>query len=253
MISWPRRTLTFAGFVLSEYLRSRRFLAELLVGVAVVPLFMPLGREELDVPQFFTVVGLFVLVQSAYTTWVVVGQGRRPQGYVVLARPLGRSGYLIGHYLASVAMTVLVYLTLTLAILSIQWATNHPPSLSVEEWLLRTLPLLMDVAVISAFVTLITPLVLTPWPRLVALGLPVLALSSELKLLERLEVALGATLLHELFDLVLFPIALGFGLAIQSGYTSGSVWIFGHQLALALALLAIALFAFHRRELILVA
>lgn len=252
MIDWPRRTLTFAGFVLSEYLRSRRFLVELLIGVAVVPLFMPLGREDLDVTQFFTVVGLFVLVQSAYTTWVVVGQGRRPQGYVVLARPLGRSGYLTGYYLASVAMTSLVYLTLTLGVLSIQWATNHLPSLSVEEWLLRTLPLLMDVAIISAFVTLIAPLVLTPWPRLAALALPVLALSSEVRLLERLEAALGVTLLHELFDLVLFPVAAGFGLAIQSGYTPGSAWIFGHQLALALALLAIALFAFHRRELILV-
>ncbi len=252
MIDYPRRTLTFAGFVLMEYLRSWRYLAELLAGVVVVALFVtPAAPGLFNLPQFVTVAGLYMLAQTAYTTWVIMGLGRRAQGYVVLARPLGRSGYLLSHYLASVYMTVLVYVVLTAVALALHWLENRSFDLTAEAWLTGTLPLLMDAAIVSAFITLIAPLVLTPWPRLVALALVALALSSEVKLLDRVDAAWVVVRLHELFGLVLLPVAAGFGLAINDGYTADSAWVLAQQSVLLLVLLALALFAFGRRELIL--
>lgn len=252
-INWPVRTLSFASFVLTEYLRSWRYLVELLAGVTLMALFAAPVPGAFNLPQFLTVAGLFMLVQAAYTTWVVVGLGRRPQGYVVLARPLGRSGYLLGHYLASMAMTTIVYVGLTLVALLLHWLENRALGLLFEEWWSGTLPLLMNAAVVSAFITLISPLVLTPWPRLAALTLLFVAISSEIKLLDRLDMGWAVVRLHELSGLLILPLAAGFRLALQGGYTSGSIWILAHQLLLALALLSLALFAFKRRELILAA
>ncbi len=251
MINWPLRTLTCARFVLIDYLRSWRYLVEILVGLVIAGLFLtPWG--SFNAPQFFSVAGLFMLAQSAYTTWAIFGRGRRPEGYVVLARPLGRSGYLVGHYLASLATTIMVYLVVTLAVLLMNWLDNQLRGFfSAEEWLRGTLPLLMDAAVVSAFMTLITPLVVTAWPRLVALALLVLALSSETKLFENLGAAWIVVRLHELFSLLLLPLVAGFMLAAQRGYTADSVGILAQQSALALVLLGLALFAFGRRELIL--
>ncbi len=252
MINWPRRTLVFALFVLTDYIRSWRFLVEFLVGFAVYGLFLfPQGRDPFDPPRFFSVSGLFMLVQVAYSTWVIVGMGRRAQGYVILSRPLGRGGYLVGHYLASVAWAVILYSGLNLVVLAVYLVAKNPIDLSVEMWLLSTLPLVLNAAIVAAYVTLITPLVLTNWLRLVALALLALALSSEVAEFGNLEMGWIVARLHELVGFILLPAAAGFGLAVQRSYTPASAWILGSQLLVVLALLALAIFAFSRRETIL--
>ncbi len=250
MIKWPRRTLTFALFVLTSYLRSWRYLIELLVGIGVVTLFLS-PKGSFNAPQFFTVIGLFMLAQSAYTTWAIAGHGRRAEGYVVLARPLGRSGYLIGHYLASIGMTIILYLALTLVAVAMYWIDNQLADFSQSEWLWGSLPLLMDAAIVSAFAILITPLVITAWPRLVALALVVVAMTSETSLFTNLNAGWIVLRLHELFGVVLLPLGAGLGLAASGGYTPDSVGVLLGQVVLTLALLLTALVAFTRRELIL--
>ncbi len=252
MINWSRRTIIFALFVLSDYLRSWRFLAESLVGFAVYGLFLfPQGADPLDAARFFSVSGLFMLVQAAYSTWIIVGLGRRAQGYVILSRPLGRSGYLIGHYLASVAWTVTLYTGLSLVVFAVYLAGKTPIGFSLESWLLGVLPLALDAAVVAAYVTLVTPLVLTSWLRLLALALLALALSTEVGVFNSLEMGWILVRLHEVMGFFLLPVAAGFGLAVQRSYTLASGWIFGSQLLSVLLLLVLAVIAFGRRETIL--
>ena len=251
---WPRRTLAFTRFTLQEYVRSFRILAELCAVVAVVWLFFwPRGTKGLDGDQFFGLGGLCILALTAYTTFAVVSLGKRPQGYVVLARRLGRRGYVLGLYLAALTVITVMYLLLTALVLLANVLNSQSFNLSPGEWLLGSLPLLLNVALLAAFVTLLTPLVITAAPRLLILGGLVVALSRgrDVELIGQLPGGAVWQALQMALSVPLLPALSGFALALQRGYDLAALGILLSQVALTAALLASALLIFDRRDLLL--
>ena len=88
----------FTRFTLLEYLRSGRVLIEL---AATIAMFMAAVRgRALDADGFFANAALFSLVMALYTGSTIIGLGDRPHGYLLVIRPLGRTGYLVGLYSA---------------------------------------------------------------------------------------------------------------------------------------------------------
>jgi hypothetical protein len=244
--------LAFAHFTLREYFRSGRVLVELAALAGVIGIiFWPRGAGGLDSGHFFSLAGLFVLALTLYTTYTLVGLGSRPQGYIVLARRLGRSGYLAGLYLASLAIVLAVYLLLSLLVVLIHRVLNPPVSLSVGGWLLGSVPLCLNMALVAAFVLLLTPLVMNNLARLVILALLVSALSGDPDALGKLPLGTVLQGLLALIRLPLTPLMSGFVLAVGQDYGGVAVEILLAQVILTASLLVLAFGAFDRRELIL--
>ncbi len=216
------------------------------VVAAVWLIFWPHGtRTGLNVEQFFSLGGLVALALSGYTAAAFATLGNRAAGYVVLARPLGRSGYLVGLYLASLAVAVSSYVTLTVLAVVVNLAPPLPATLSVADWLLGSLPLLLDAAAIAAFAYLLTPLVLPLGARTSILAVLALGLSPDLGLGVLLDVV------HTALAAMLLPATLGYTLAVSRAYGEGWPLVSGAQTVLAGIVLAAALLAFRRRDLIL--
>jgi hypothetical protein len=244
------RTLRFAQFTLVEYLRSGRILIELLATVAVFYLF--LWHTTFEPDYFFSTAGLFVLALTFYTTSAILGLGDRPQGYVVLVRALGRRGYLLGLYAAALLVELAAYGLISLAVAAAHSATG----LTLRDWLLGSLPLVLNIALLNALLTLLAPLVLTAGWRLLILGVVAIAFSGNLisgptlaslpQWLTRL-----LDLLRTVFSTPLLPAFTGFSLAITRDYSGANIAIPFAQFFLIVSLLALALYAFARRELIL--
>ncbi|GIV96232.1 MAG: hypothetical protein KatS3mg057_0889 [Herpetosiphonaceae bacterium] len=248
MIAWLRRTLAFTRFTLQEYLRSGRILVELVILVAALWIFFwPRGDEGIDAHQFFNIGGILILALSIYTTAVMMGLGARPQGYIVLSRSLGRRGYLMGLYLAALTVIAAIFLLLTLSVLAI----NPPRDLHIQGWLLGALPLLLDVAILASFTMLIAPLVLSSGMRLLLLSMLAIALSTDVSAIKGFSIERVLRPLQTLISLPLLPAMSGFELAVNRNYNQAAVAILVGQVALTAALLAFALSAFDRRELML--
>lgn len=193
---------------------------------------------------------VYLALLSGYTMSALARMGNRPQGYLLLARDLGRSGYLAGLYLASLLVVLGTYLLFS-ALMHVIWL-SRPATLTFGDWLVGSVPLLLNSGILMAFVALITPLVLTTWPRLLVLGLVVLALGRDVDIFGHLP---GHSLLkpiETLLGLPLLPLFAGYALATSPGVTlleRGVVAL--EQLLLLIVLLVVALLAFERRELIL--
>src|SRR5919112_884135 len=114
-----RRIVIFARLSLTEYVRSGRVLIELTLAIAFWGLFFQNPRGFVTLDQVFQLSGIFTLLLTLYTTSAMLSLGDRPQGYIVLTRPLGRRGYLLGLYIAAVLvvwLTFLVIVVLTLIV-----------------------------------------------------------------------------------------------------------------------------------------
>ncbi len=247
MTAWVRRTLAFARFCLAEYLRSGRILVEVVAVVAAVWLiFWPHGtRTGLNVEQFFGLGGLVALALSGYTAVAFATLGNRAAGYVVLARPLGRSGYFVGLYMASLIVATSSYVALTVLAVVVNLAPPLPATLGVGQWILGSLPLLLDAAAVAGFAYLLTPLVQPLPPRIAILAVLAIGLSPDLGL------GVVVDVVHTAIAVVLLPATLGYTLAATRDYGGDWALVIAVQAVLASVVFAAALLAFRRRDLIL--
>ncbi len=240
-----RRIMIFTRLNLTEYIRSGRILIELTLAVAFWGLFFQNPRGFLTLSQVFQLSGIFTLLLTLYSTSSMLNLGDRPQGYMILTRPLGRRGYLLGLYAAAV---LIVWLAFVL-IVGLTVLVNRPIDLSARELLLGSLPTLLNVALLAALMMLISSLVLKNIPRLLLLGAIAIALYANSWPQARTNRLIA--LLQSSFSWLLVPAMRGFQLAQERVYTNGGIAILFAQLAMTVLLLSVALIAFVRRDLIL--
>lgn len=243
-----RRTISFIAFTLTEYARSGRILVELLVSVVFFYLF--LWRWTALSDYFFSTTGLFTLGLTFSTISAMQGLGDRPQGYLILVRRIGRGTYLLGLYLAAQCVVLMLYLLISLGVVLLQKITD----LDARTWLLGTLPLLLNVALLGALLTLLSPMVLAAGWRLAILALVAIAFSGNLLgglVMQQLgPLATALEVLRTIFSTPLLPAFTGFALSVSRDYSGIGFVIPLAQLSLTLSLLALALYAFTRQELI---
>ncbi len=245
------RTLRFTQFTLIEYARSARILVELIASVIFFYIFLRRWTSALQPEYFFSVVSIFSLALAFYTSTSILSLGDRPQGYLLLARRLGRGGYLVGLYLAILAVAWSIY-----GLISIATALYNPvEGLTIGGWVLGTVPLLLNVALLAAMMVLMAPMVLPAGMRLVLLALIAIAFSGGLiggQTMSELPGALTATLsvLRTIFSTPLLPAFTGFALSVSRDYAGLGFAIPIAQFFLTLGLLVLAVYAFSRRELI---
>ncbi|MGQ9925578.1 MAG: hypothetical protein ACUVS4_01785 [Chloroflexaceae bacterium] len=241
--------LRFTGFTLLEYLRSGRVAIELVATLAVYFVFL---RRPMDAQYFFSALGIFTPVLTLYTTAIIIGLGDRPQSYVPLAHGIGRGTYLLGLFLSSCALVTGAYGLLSLGVALLNPAVN----LSQGDWLLGSLPLFLNIGLLTALMLLLSPLVLSTGWRLLVLGLIAVAFSSNFiggVMLEALPEA-GRALLRAVQALVggpLVPAFYGFQLAVTRDYSTPTA--FANLLAQALllaSLLGLSIYALSRRDVI---
>jgi hypothetical protein len=243
-----RRTLSFIIFTLTEYARSGRILIELLASIVFFYLF--LWRWTAQPNYFFSTVGLFVLGLTFSTISAMQSLGDRPQGYLILVRRIGRGTYLLGLYLAALLIVLGLYLLISLGAVLLQRIID----LDARTWLLGTIPLLLNVALLGALLTLLAPMVLVAGWRLAILALVAIAFSGNLLgglVMQRLgPLATALEVLRTIFSTPLLPAFVGFELSVSQDYSGIGFAIPLAQLSLTLSLLALAVYAFTRRELI---
>ncbi len=246
------RTLRFTGFTLLEYIRSARILVELIITVVVVYIFYRRVGEGIDAAYFFTVAGAFGPILALYTTSAIIGLGDRPQGYVLLMRRLSRANYLLGLFLSAVVIVAGAYGLLSIAVAII----NRPPDLDLGGWVGGTLPLLLNIGLLSALLLLLSPLVLPSSWRLFVLGLIAIAFSSRIisgTLLAAIPAAVQAVLsaAQAILGGPLVPAFYGYQIGVTRDYSDPTVFanLFA-QLSLLIALLGLAIYAFSRRDVI---
>lgn len=253
-----RQIWAWTRFTLSEYTRSGRIFLELgaFVVFAYVFLSRPNPNAILTFTQFFSMVAVFVLAQTIYTTSVLVSMGSRAQGYVVLARPLGRKGYLIGLFLTAflIGFGNLLLCSLITSVINPVRSQSATPAIGV--WLLGALPLVLDIALVAALVLFLSSLVLTSGWRLVMLGILALASIGSTDIFAKLvqpDSAIGGILaaVRTIVAIPLTPLLAGFELAVRLAYSTQAIAIILGQIALLIAILAFAIFSFERKDIIL--
>jgi hypothetical protein len=175
--------------------------------------------------------------------------GDRPQGYLVLVRRIGRGAYLLGLYVAAIVIVLTLYLLISLAAALLQKI-----DFDARTWLLSSIPLLLNVALLGALLLLLAPMVLSAGWRLTILALVAIAFSGNLlggPTMQRLgSIATALEVLRTIFSTPLLPAFTGFALSLSRDYNGIGVAIPLAQLSLTLSLLALAVYAFARRELI---
>src|SRR5690242_12047242 len=149
------RTIRFVTFTLTEYARSGRILIELLASIIFFYLF--LWRWTAQPDYFFSTSGLFTLGLTFSTISAMQRLGDRPQGYLILVRRIGRGAYLLGLYLAALLVVLVLYLLISLGVALLQRIVG----LDARTWLLGTIPLLLNVGLLGALLTLLAPMVLS--------------------------------------------------------------------------------------------
>jgi hypothetical protein len=242
------RTLHFIVFTLIEYVRSGRILVELLATVVFFYIF--LWRWTAQPDYFFSTVGLFTLGLTFSTISAMQRLGDRPQGYLILMRQIGRGTYLLGLYLAALLVVLGIYVLVSLGAILLQRIIG----MDLRIWLLGSLPLLLNVALLGSLLTLLAPMVLTASWRLAVLAIFAIAFSGNLlsgPVMARLGAVAGVLeVLRTIFSTPLLPPFTGFELSRTQNYTGINLVIPIAQLSLTLGLLALAVYSFSRRELI---
>lgn len=245
------RTSRFMAFTLVEYARSARILIDLLASVIFFYIFLRRWTSAPTPAYFFAGTSLFTLALSFYTSSAMLGLGDRPQGYLILARRIGRGGYLLGLYLAALSVVAGLY-----GLISLATALYNPvEGLTPLGWAQGTLPLLLNVALLNALLALLTPMVLPASGRLAVLALVAIAFSGNLiggQTLAGLPSALtlAISVLRTIFSTPLLPAFTGFSLAINRHYDLVAYMILLAQLSLTLGLLSLGVYIFARREII---
>jgi len=243
------RTLRFAGFTLLDYIRSGRVAVEIIVALSVYAVFM---RYPMDAAYFFNLLGVVTPVLTLYTASALIGLVDRPQGYLLLVRGVSRASYLLGLFLAIVTLVAGVYGLLCLAAALF----NRPAGLDVGRWLLGTLPLVLNIGLMSALMMMLSPLVFSTGWRLFVLALIALAFSSNFiggTVLNQIPAGLQSVLraLQALLGGPLVPALYGFQLATTQDYsTSTAIANVLAQASLLASLLGLAIYSFSRRDLI---
>lgn len=245
------RTGRFVVFTLVEYVRSARILVDLLASVIFFYIYLRRWTTPPTPEYFFAGTSLFLLALSFYTSSSMLGLGDRPQGYLILSRRLGRGGYLLGLYLAVIAVSTGLY-----GLISLATALYNPVAgLTPIGWLQGTLPLMLNVALLNALLTLLAPMVLPATGRLAVLALVAIAFSGNLISGQTLAempggLKLAISILRTLFSTPLLPAFTGFSLAVNRHYDTVAFTILLAQLSLTLGLLSLAVYVFARREII---
>lgn len=246
------RTLRFTGFTLLEYIRSGRFIIEVIATLIVYFVFLRRVGMGMSAEYFFSVTGIYTPALTLYSTAAFIGIGDRPQGYVLLSRGVSRANYLLGIFFGT-----LVIVSGSYGILSIMAAVfNRPPDLDLLGWFQGTMPLLLNIGLLSALMIMLSPMVFATSWRLLVLGLIALAFSSNFiggTLLEAVP-AWGQALLRATQALLggpLVPAFYGFQLAVTRDYAASTALVnLAAQFSLLLSLLGLAIYAFSRRDLI---
>jgi hypothetical protein len=253
-----RQIWAWTRFTLSEYARSGRIIVEMIAFVAFAWIFLrkPNQNATLTFTQFFGMVSVFVLAQTIYTSSVLVSMGNRAQGYVVLARPLGRKGYLIGLWLAALLIGIGNLLLCSLVAALVNPARSQSATPGIGIWFFGALPLLLDIALVAALVLFLSSLVLSSGWRLVMLAVLALASVGSTDVFSKIVNVDGPisrilAAVRTVVALPLTPLLAGFELSVQLQYSPQAVAIIGGQIALLVAVLAFAMFAFDRRDIIL--
>ncbi len=150
------KILVLAYLMLSDHLRSGRVLPELILTLLVVAAVW-VGQISPAVIALMT--GVAALSLAAVVTHRFAGWANRSIGYMLIIRPLGRSGYLLGTILASWVLSVVVYVLLRVS----TW-----PRLgnTLPELLRTSLPAVLALSLAVVLVTFLSPLVVgTEWLR----------------------------------------------------------------------------------------
>ena len=243
-----RRILTFTQFTLTEYIRSGRIIIEVIATMLFWALF--LRQYPVDLSQFFSLAGIFTLLLTMYTTTALLNLGERPQGYTLITRPLGRHGYLISHYFVALVVVIAMFVLITLVtVLYNQLIFKTAFTFSFVEVLKGAVPLLLNVALLSSLMVLLSSLVLSNTLRLVVLAILAIALYSQAWHLSPIFPTIQP--LQSLFSWPLYPAIAGFKLATTREFAGGARYIPLAQLALTVLLISLALSAFKRRDIIL--
>jgi hypothetical protein len=245
-------TLRFTGFTLLEYLRSGRFAVEAIATIVVYFVFLRRVTQEMTAEYVFTVLSIYTPVLTLYTTSIFIGIGDRPAGYVLLNRGVSRAAYLLGLFFSSLTIVGGSYGLLCIGLALF----NRPIDLDLGGWMLGTLPVLLNIGLLSALLLLLSPIVCTIGWRLFILGLIALGFSSNFiggplletmpdsvrGILSALQAALGGPLV---------PAMYGVSLAITRDYsTMTAVANLAAQFSLLISLLGLAIYAFSRRDLL---
>lgn len=255
MIQHSKQVSLLSGFFLLEYLRSGRFLLELSLVIACFVVFLRPTGTPIRADNFFTVSALFGPVLAVLITGAIIGLGDRPQAYIILAHNVSRGVYLISLFCAACSAVLIMYGMLCLLVALF----NPVAELDLIKWFLATLPLSLNIGLISILTLLLSPLILGTGWRLFVLALIALALSSNViggPLLNQLEEInpFLITLLRAVQTLLsgpLVPIFYGYQLSIIGNFDNASAWAnLLAQGSLLLAFLGLAHYAFNRRDLI---
>jgi ABC-type transport system involved in multi-copper enzyme maturation permease subunit len=245
-----RRIWTFAVFTFAEYVRSGRIVIELAATVLFWTLFLRQFPVGLD--QFFSLTGIFTLLLTLYTTASLLSLGERPQGYVMLTRPLGRAGYLLGLY----AVALFIVLIMFVLVVGLTLIANRPldllgtsASFMLSELGKGALPLLLNVGLLGALMVLLSSLVLSNVWRLALLAVLAIALYSNAWNLSPLFPYIQP--LQSLFSWPIYPAIAGFRLATTREWSGAAPYVMLAQLAMTVLLLSLALSSFKRRDLVL--
>lgn len=248
------RTFFFTLFTLLEYVRSGRVFVDLTATVIFFYVFFLLGENRtVDDQYFFTLTSIFTMALTLYTMSAVMSLGDRPLCYVLLARKLGRSGYLLGLYFCAFFVVATNYLLISLA----ARVVNPVQDLTFLGWVIGSIPLLLNVGLFVALLLMLSPLVFSTGWRLFLLSLFALAFSGNF-LTGPVRNAMPEILQHILSSLQtilswpLVPAFSGFALSLNREVSVYALVVFIAQLSLLIALLSLSLFSFSRREIIFV-
>ncbi len=240
-----RRILAFTRLMLTEYTRSGRILIELTLAVAFWGLFFQNPRGSIALDQMFQLSAIFTLLLTLYTSSSMLSLADRPQSYIVLTRPLARRGYILGIYIASVVVVCVAFLIVLLLTLVV----NRPPDLTMRDVVLGSVPTILNIALLTALMILISSMVLKNTPRLLLLAALAIALYSNSWSQARANPFISA--LQSVFSLLLVPSMKGYQLAQNRVFTTGDIAILLAQIAMTALILSLATLAFSRRDLIL--
>lgn len=244
------RLIVFVWFVLLEYVRSGRIWVEVGGAIAFYVIFL---RGDIDASKFFSLIGIFSVILTIYTASSVMGLGDRPPGYIILVRRVGRGGYLLGLFCASIVIVTLIYILLSLITILL----SNVVGLDLTQWLLGTLPLLLNVGLLTALLQMLSPLVFSAFWRLFVLGMIALAFTESFWGRAQID-ALSPTvrnLLRGLETILSYPLApalSGYALSLSRDY-GGFVPLLtlASQTLLLLLLLLLSVYSFSQRELLL--
>jgi hypothetical protein len=243
------RIIYYTLFLVIEYVRSWRILIEIGAASAFFYVFLMQGETGgVESNHFFALTSVFSLLLLLYTVSSVINLGDRPQSYLFIARRLGRTGYLIGLYNASVIIVGGTYLGMSVAAQLL-----NRISMSGIEWVLGSIPLLLNIGLFASFLFLLSPIVLSTGWRLFVLGMIAIAFSDNFisgpvfdSFPETVKTILSS--LQTIFSWPLVPAFSGFALTMSREYSGQGVVVIFAQFSLLVALLGIALISFSRRD-----